>query len=168
MNITTIIDGDSLNMVFSNSMNKIRIKKNKKIQIIDCVPISSNSYSLIINGKTYYLTITPKAGGYEVTVNNHTHFVEIKDKLDLLLEKYGMKSDTSNSSGEIHAQIPGLVSRICVESGDSVDQGETLCILEAMKMENEITSPKSGTIKKIFITSGSNVNKGDILMEISN
>ena len=105
--------------------------------------------------------------GYEVTVNHHTHFVQVKDKLELLLEKIGMQSKTSNHSGEIYAQIPGLVSSIFVKSGDTVKTGEKLCILEAMKMENEITSHKNGTVTLIHINPGANVKKGTLLMEIS-
>ena len=59
MNICTIIDGNSLDMEFSMSKGIIQIKNSRKIQTFDCVSMSSNSYSLIINGKTYYLTIFP-------------------------------------------------------------------------------------------------------------
>ena len=95
------------------------------------------------------------------------YFVQIKDELELFLEKFGMQSESSNHADEIHAQIPGLVSRIYVKSGDSVKIGDKLCILEAMKMENEITSPKNGTVTLIHIDSGGNVEKGDLIMEIS-
>ena len=53
------------------------------------------------------------------------------------------------------------------KEGDIVKTGATLCILEAMKMENEITSPKKGTVANIHIDSGDNVEKGNLLMEIS-
>ena len=69
---------------------------------------------------------------------------------------------------EIHAQIPGLVSNIFVKEGDKVESGDKLCILEAMKMENEIISPKNGSVTSIHINSGDNVNKGDLIMEVSN
>ena len=53
------------------------------------------------------------------------------------------------------------------KDGDRVKTGTKLCILEAMKMENEITSPKNGTVTHIHIDSGDNVEKGNLLMEIS-
>ena len=167
MNFSTIIDGEILNMEFSNSKDNIWRIQNKNEQIIDCVSLSSNSFSLILKGKTYHLTITPQLDGYEVTVDHHTHFVQVKDKVELMLEKFGMQSKTSSNAGKIHVQIPGLVSLIFVKSGDSVKIGEKLCILEAMKMENEIISPKNGTVTRILIDSGVNVEKGDLIMEIS-
>ena len=167
MKFITTIDDDALEMEFSPSMDNIRVLQNNSEQKIDCVALSSNSFSLILNSHTYYLTITPQLDGYEVTVDNYKYFVQIKDELELLLEKFGMQSEASNHADEIHAQIPGLVSRIYVKSGDSVKIGDKLCILEAMKMENEITSPKNGTVTLIHIDSGGNVEKGDLIMEIS-
>ena len=167
VNLSTIIDGDILEMEFSPSMDDFRINQKKSTQEINCVALSANSYSLILNGKTYYIMIIPQLDGYKVTVNHHTCFVQVQDKMDILLEKFGIQSNTSSHSGEIHAQIPGLVSRIFIKAGDTVKTGETLCILEAMKMENEITSPKGGTINKIYIETGANVEKGDLLMEIT-
>ena len=167
MNFSTIIDGEILNIEFSNSKDNIWRIQNKNEQIIDCVSLSSNSFSLILKGKTYHLTITPQLDGYEVTVDHHTYFVHVKDRLELLLKKIGIQEGTSIHAGEIHAQIPGLVSRIFVKVGDRVKAGEKLCILEAMKMENEITSPKSGIVTHIHINSGDNVGKGNLIMEIS-
>ena len=62
--------------------------------------------------------------------------------------------------------IPGLVSQIFVEVGDSVAKGQKLFILEAMKMENEIKSNQDGIIKNIYIKEGMNINKDQIMMEI--
>ena len=167
MNFSTIVAGDVLEMEFSPSMETMRVTQNKSKQEIDCVSLSANSFSLILNGRTYHLTITTQLDGYEVTVDHHTHFVKVKDRLDLLLEKFGMQGETKSHAGEIHAQIPGLVSCIFVKDGDRVKTGTKLCILEAMKMENEITSPKNGTVTHIHIDSGDNVEKGNLLMEIS-
>ena len=167
MNFSTIIAGNILDLEFSPSMDTIDITKDKGKQGIDCVPLSANSFSLILNGRTYYLTITSQLDGYVVTVDHHTHFVQVKDKLELLLEKLGMQSEKNSPDGAIHAQIPGLVSQIFVKSGDTIKAGAKLCILEAMKMENEITSPKNGTVTQIHIKSGENVEKGNLLIEIS-
>ena len=134
MNYSTIIAGDILDMKFSPSMDNVRVAQNKRIQEIDCVPLSANSFSLILNGQIYHLTITPHLDDYEVTVNHHTHFVQVKDRLELILEKFGIQGATSRHPGEIHALIPGLVCRIFVKAGDKVQSGAKLCILEAMKM----------------------------------
>ena len=96
------------------------------------------------------------------------NLVQVQDEMDFLLEKFGMQSNTNSHAGEIHAQIPGLVSQLFVKPGDNVKVGQKLLILEAMKMENEIDSPIAGTVNNIYIKSGDNVEKGELIMDINN
>ena len=166
MKFNTIIEGQSLEMEFSDSLNQLSIKPNNEMEI-DCVQLSHNSYSLILSGKSHYLTINPLLEGYEVNVDHHTNLVQVQDELDILLDKFGMKSEKLKHAGEIHAQIPGLVSHLFVKEGNTVQVEQKLFILEAMKMENEIDSPIQGTVKRIHIATGSKVEKGDLIMEIS-
>ena len=166
MKFNTIIEGQSLEMEFSDSLNQLSIKPNNEIEI-DCVQLSHNSYSLILSGKSHYLTINPLLDGYEVNVDHHTNLVQVQDELDILLDKFGMKNEKLQHAGEIHAQIPGLVSHLFVKEGNTVQVEQKLFILEAMKMENEIDSPIQGTVKRIHIATGSKVEKGDLIMEIS-
>lgn len=68
------------------------------------------------------------------------------------------------ASGEIRALIPGRITTILVNNGDQVQAGEALLILEAMKMQNEITSPVSGHVKSIRIKEGDGVKKDTVLV----
>lgn len=168
MTFKTMIEDYILEMNFSDSLTQLTLKPEDDELEIDCIPLSSNSYSLILNGKTHYLTINPQLQGYEVTVDHHTHFVKVQDELEALLEQIGIQSSTSQNAGIIQAQIPGLVSRLFVKKGDRVAVNQRLFILEAMKMENEIDSPISGIVDKIYIKAGNKVEKGDLIMEITN
>ena len=165
MKFNTIIENQSVVVEFSESINQFSIKT-ENVTEIDCVQLNYNSYSLILNGQSHYLTINPHFQGYEVTVDHHTHIVQVQDELDILLGKFGIKSDQAYHGGEIHAQIPGLVSQIFVKKGDKVKVNQKLFILEAMKMENEIDSPVSGTIDNIHCKVGDKVEQGNIIMEI--
>ena len=165
MKFNTIIENQSLEMEFSDSLNQFSIKTENDVEI-DCVKLSHNSYSLILNGQSHYLTIHPHLQGYEVTVDHHTHLVHVQDEVDILLEQFDMQDDESHHAGEIHAQIPGLVSQIYVKKGDKVKVNQKLFILEAMKMENEIDSPVSGIVDHIHCKEGDKVEKGNIIMEI--
>ena len=64
----------------------------------------------------------------------------------------------------VKAPIPGLVVKVLAEEGDEVDEGQSLLILEAMKMENELRSPKAGVVKKIEVTPGQRVEQNSILI----
>ena len=167
MRFNTIIDNQSLKMEFSDSLDKLLIKTGNNIEI-DCVQLNENSYSLILNGKSYYVTLNYHVQGYEITKDHDTHIVRVQDELEILLEKFGMKTDATIHAGEIYAQIPGLISQFIVKEGDKITVDQKLFILEAMKMENEINSPISGTVYQIYYKSGDRVEKGNLIMEIKN
>ncbi len=70
------------------------------------------------------------------------------------------------SAGAVTAIMPGKIIRLLVSKGDEVQEGQVVCILEAMKMENELKAPKSGRIKSLSVQPGQNVEKGAVLAEI--
>jgi biotin carboxyl carrier protein len=59
--------------------------------------------------------------------------------------------------------MPGKVVRVLIGDGQAVEAGQSILVVEAMKMQNEIKSPKKGTVRKIAATEGTNVNAGDVL-----
>ena len=72
----------------------------------------------------------------------------------------------SSQEASLTSPMPGTVLKICVSPGDEVYAGETLIILEAMKMENEINSHKTGKIGMIAVKEGDAVNTGDVLLTV--
>ncbi len=69
-------------------------------------------------------------------------------------------------SGSVVAPMPGTILKVLKASGDAVKAGEVVLILEAMKMENEITAPVDGTIGSLNLTEGSTVAGGDLLFDV--
>jgi pyruvate carboxylase subunit B len=69
--------------------------------------------------------------------------------------------------GAVIAPMPGKIVLLRVKAGDSVRLGDPLCVLEAMKMENEITSPKNGIVKEVKVAEGAAVNIGEIILTVS-
>lgn len=99
---------------------------------------------------------------YIITVNKKRYEVDIENSM----EEESIKkepSQTSLKSEFLKAPMPGTIIAIKVNIGDSVERGDTLFIIEAMKMENEIASPCDGVIKEIKVESGASVNTNDIL-----
>lgn len=70
-------------------------------------------------------------------------------------------------SSTIPAPLPGLVLDVLVKEGDAVKAGQSLLVMEAMKMENQIQAPFDGTVKKVFVQKGANISEGDKLIEIA-
>ena len=63
--------------------------------------------------------------------------------------------------------MPGNILKVCVTAGQSVKEGELLCVLEAMKMENEIFSPKAGTVAQVLVAKGATVDTGATMVVIA-
>jgi len=77
------------------------------------------------------------------------------------------KPDRVQTAIPLEAPMPGMIVSFEKQAGDSVKAGETLVVLEAMKMENALAAPAAGTIKKIFFKPGDSVAKGDVLCIIA-
>jgi biotin carboxyl carrier protein len=74
---------------------------------------------------------------------------------------------TTGASGEVTAPLPGTIVSIAVAEGDSVEPGQELCVLEAMKMNNPIKSTQSGVVEEIVVNVGQPVQHGTLLMTIA-
>ncbi len=68
---------------------------------------------------------------------------------------------------QVTAPMPGKVIRILVQAGDRVEAGQGLLVVEAMKMQNEIRSPKSGIMERLHVKEGQPVNAGEVLCIVS-
>ena len=118
-----------------------------------------------INNKFYPVEIEKRNDGlpYKVVLNSIPYELEIER---VESTRYRVPRKNKAVSGEVKSSLPGQIVAILVEEGMQVKKGQTLVILESMKMENEINSPKSGVVKKVFVKSGDSVMKGHLLVDI--
>jgi len=77
------------------------------------------------------------------------------------------KAEPAAIGGTVVAPMPGTVIQVAVNKGDNVTKGQTLLVLEAMKMENEIMAPADGVVQEVNVAQGVSVNAGDILIVLS-
>ena len=126
---------------------------------------------------------------YKVTLNGRTYEVEVESGKAMLLDEYeaiapapaapaapvasaaapsAPAASVVTGGGEaVNAPMPGIILKVNVSAGQSVNAGDVLCVLEAMKMENEITAPKAGTVTQVAVSKGASVSTGDALVFIS-
>ncbi|WP_456327104.1 biotin/lipoyl-containing protein [Archaeoglobus sp.] len=106
---------------------------------------------------------------YKVVLNDKSFNVSIREPGVILPKKVEKKEKKVEVvEGEaVKAMLPGVVTKIIVKEGESVKKGDTIMILEAMKMENEVKSPKDGIVKQIVVKEGDRVEVGDVLAVIS-
>ena len=125
---------------------------------------------------------------YKVTLNNRTYEVEVEAGQAMLIDEYEAYAPApiapaapvaaapaaaaapavSVAAGEVvKSPMPGNILKINVSLGQKVNEGDALLILEAMKMENEVVAPKSGTIAQIIVSKGAVVETGAPLIVIA-
>lgn len=114
--------------------------------------------------KKYKVKVNNKLFEVEVEEISSSTVVENKELVKKEETKAAPKAATGDVSGEeVLAPLPGNIISIDVSKGDQVNEGDVIFILEAMKMENEITAPASGTVKEIYVTQGASVDTEEVL-----
>jgi biotin carboxyl carrier protein len=104
---------------------------------------------------------------YTIKVNGKHYPVILKDRFDILLEKMGMNSSSGTRINHVRAPMPGLIIALKVKDGDAVKAGDTLLILEAMKMENIIKAPGDAIVRTVKVRMGEGVEKNQVLIEFN-
>ena len=100
-------------------------------------------------------------------VNNNIYTVNVRDKYDELLREMGIDATASRKVNDIKAPMPGLVLNVLVETGQTIQKGDAILILEAMKMENVLKAPADGVVKKVRIGKGDKVEKNQIMIDLA-
>lgn len=122
------------------------------------------SYSLLVDGGSYEVNIYQENGGWEVLLRGKRYSVRVEDEREQRLKKAGGETIRQHGKVAIQAPMPGLVIDIPVSEGEQVKKGDVLLVLESMKMQNELTSPRDGKVSSIQTTLQENVDRKQILL----
>ncbi len=130
-------------------------------------PVGDGYFSLLIDGRSVPVVVTPANDGrLHVSIDGRTQIVRVQDEHDLLLERFGLAAAAEAGEHDVRAPMPGLVLSVMVSEGQSVEEGDSLLVLEAMKMENELQAPTAGVIQTIHVAADEAVDKDALLIEI--
>lgn len=124
--------------------------------------VSGSEFTVSVNGTAYSVVID----GDKAVVNGKSYDYTVKEGIEKASSP-AASAGSSLSQKEINAPLPGTVLKIAVEEGARVAAGDTILVLEAMKMETEIKAPVAGTVSKIAVTKGEQVTAGRLLAEIT-
>jgi biotin carboxyl carrier protein len=134
---------------------------------LDLVQSGDSHFHVLVNGKATRISVVhhDKAGkSMQVMVNGKEITVNLKDRLDQLLNTMGLENVGAKKMNELKAPMPGLVLKLRVSEGDSVKKGDPLLVLEAMKMENVIKAVDDAVVTKIAVSPGQAVEKNSLLI----
>lgn len=136
---------------------------------LDIMPDGAGKYHIIYEDRSYkaeLLEANYLARQFVFRINGLKYALHIADHYERLVKQLGLHSSGGIKQNTIKAPMPGLVLNIMVTAGQAVQKGDTLLILEAMKMENVIKAAGDGTVKNVAIQKGTAVEKGQLLLEM--
>jgi biotin carboxyl carrier protein len=120
-------------------------------------------YSVLMNGRSYDARVEERADGLIVVIDGYRFEIEVRDPRRWSRQAAGRGADGVQT---ITAPMPGKVVRILVAAGDSVEAGQGLMVVEAMKMQNEMKAPRAGKVRALAAQEGVTVSAGDVLITI--
>ena len=122
-----------------------------------------------IGGTDYTATVEDMRNGHmQVTVNGQTYQVEVPQTVAQVPQSAAATHSALQTGGpkNVVSELPGTVTTVNVSAGQRVKRGETLLVIEAMKMANDIVSEVDGTVQRVVVNAGQSVNQGDLLVEM--
>ena len=162
---------------FSVYLNELRMKvsfsENGTVHVDDeayayeLVSLNAADFLLKIGNRVHQIHLNENsAGSYQLMSDGLSFSVKVRTALQEKAEALIGKMSAKAALTEVKAPMPGMVLKINKSASEDVAQGESLMILEAMKMENDLRSPAAGRISRIFIKEGEPVEKGALLFLI--
>ena len=138
-----------------------------RVYSLDVRETGPNDYLFFLNTNVHECRVSERAGAkdtFDVSLHGHSYEVTIVDPKRL---RSGQNSDRHHHGvAEIVAPMPGKVVRVQIETGATVEKGTGVVVVEAMKMQNEMKSPRAGVLVSIKVKPGDTVNAGDVLAVI--
>ncbi len=150
--------------------NKTNDVSSDSLEELDAINVIDNHWHVIQKRKSFKAEVLEAnfyGKTYQIVINGNRYQVDIQNQLDRQINQMGFAKSGGKKMNRITAPMPGIILKINVKEGDQIKEGDTLCVLEAMKMENAIASPKDGHIKSVLITEGATVEKSKLLIELA-
>lgn len=164
----TMLKATVNSQTFDIQSDKNEISVNSQPFSWDMVEIKDGNFHVIYNHKSYNAEVLEadyQTKSFVIKINNTKYAVSVKDRFNILLDQLGMGNVNSAKVNDLKAPMPGLIVDIKVQVGDTVKKGDTILILEAMKMENVLKATGEGIIKAIKIAPKQNVEKNQVMIE---
>jgi biotin carboxyl carrier protein len=143
--------------------------KASDVALLNKVQSEKDNYHILHNHQSYNVAVLAAnyaTKTFTLKVNGSTHNVQLDDELDTLIKQLGLTLKSNQKTNNLKAPMPGLVLEVVVQVGQTIKKGDTLLILEAMKMENSLKCQADAIVKAIHVKKGAPVEKGELLIEM--
>jgi biotin carboxyl carrier protein len=140
---------------------------NGKDRVVDFQTISESLISALIDNASFEALIEEREGRYNVLMFGDLYEVEVADERQQRLLRSSTGFEAAQGEISIRSPMPGLIVAVPVVEGQSVQQGEAVCVLESMKMENELKAPRDGVVSRVHVAKGDRVEQNKPLVTIT-
>lgn len=123
-------------------------------------------YSLIVDGKSYDAHVYQQDDWWQVLIRGSLYSAKVEDEREKRLRASLGGGPTEQDEFLLKAPMPGLIVSIPVNEGQSVEKGDVLLVLESMKMQNELKSPRAGSISRVRVKPGDRVEQKETLLSV--
>ncbi len=123
-------------------------------------------YSLLMEGMSYESYVSEDEGNWEILLLGHLYTAAVVDEREKRLRAAGGGAAAESGVFHLRAPMPGLIVAVPVEEGQDVTKGQVLVILESMKMQNELRSPRDGKVTRIKVAAGHSVEQKATLLSV--
>jgi biotin carboxyl carrier protein len=164
MLLELVIDGKPHRLEMQRNGADFACNLDGKALEVNAVLTRPGILSLLIDDKSYEIKQEQTASDTHIWVNGARYLAQVRDPRSLQSRRSGAQA--AAGPRKLTAPMPGKVLRILVREKDQVEAEQGVMVMEAMKMQNELKSPKQGVVQKIFAIEGATVNPGDVLMVI--
>ena len=130
---------------------------------VDARLTAQGIYSLLIDGVSHVADVVDRDGACVVDVGGELYEITVEEQTRHIIRTRGGAAGAARSR-TLTAPLPGKISRVAVRPGDAVQAGDTLVVIEAMKMENEFKAGAAGTVAEVRVAPGQAVYAGDVLV----
>jgi biotin carboxyl carrier protein len=154
------IDGKNYRLELTRSDGLWDCRLDGREVMVDAVLARRDVLSVLIGGKAYEIKRERTATDMHLWVGSVRYAVRVRDPRSL---RSRQAADDGKGPRKLVAPMPGKVVRVLVQEEAEVEAGQGIVVVEAMKMQNEIKSPKKGVVRKLTASEGANVNSGDVL-----
>ena len=166
MKLTANINNESRDVTVRREGDKVFATVGEKNYELDAHSTAKDTYLFKLDGKIYECYVAPEPIGGKTQVSVGTNSYEFTLADPKRLSHAGGAHAHGDGAAEIVTQMPGKVVRILATAGQEVKAKEGVIVVEAMKMQNEMKSPKDGVVKEVRFAEGDTVNAGDVLVVI--
>jgi biotin carboxyl carrier protein len=167
MKLVVTVGGVAHEVEVERGATGYRVTLDGQVVDVDARALTAGVRSLRIDGASHVAAVTDGPdGGLTVQVDGELHAVRVEDAARHAIRTRGGAA-RGEGSQTLKAPLPGKITLVAVKPGDAVNRGDTLLVIEAMKMENELKAAAAGTVSEVHVAPGQAVNPGDVLLVIA-